>query len=109
MKKLLIVLAIVLMASTSYAAPFLVCDPVAAGTWDQIEIVMDGAAPIMVTPAVMSPTDPRIRLHYDLNTVSVGTHNVVLRGKKGVWYSSTVPFSFARPAVAAPTGIGLVE
>jgi len=109
MKKLLIVLAMVLMASTSYAAPFLVCDPVAAGTWDQIEIVMDGAAPIRVTPVVMSPTDPRIRLHYDLNAVSVGNHSVVLRGIKGVWPSPPTPFSFARPAVASPTGIGLAE
>lgn len=110
MRKMLVVLVMVFMfAGSVQAAPFLVCDPVAAGTWDKIEIVIDSGAPALVDPVAMGGTDTRIRLYYDLNTISVGTHNVILRGKKGVWYSTSTPFSFVRPAVAAPSSIGLTE
>lgn len=100
---------VILFATSVEAAPFLVCDPVAAGTWDKIEITVDTGTPTLVDPVVMSGTDTRIRLYYDLATITVGAHNVTLRGKKGVWYSTSTPFAFTRPAVAAPSNILLNE
>ena len=109
MRTLLILICLLVSSSLSQAAPFLISDPVAAGSWDKIEIVMDGAAPILVAPVVVSPTDARIRLFFDLDSVSVGNHNVTLRGKKGVWYGATTPFAFTRPVVLPILNPGLSE
>ena len=110
MKKILIVSAMVILFSTSVQAdPFLGCAPVAAGTWDKIEMVMDGGAPVLLDPVPVSATDTRIRLYYDLVALPTGNHNVVLRPKKGVWYGAATPFAFAKPVVDPIINIGLTE
>ena len=107
MKRLLIVLVMVLVPSFCFAGPFLTCTALPAGSIDSIGVTMDSAAEVFVVPKV-NP-DGTLTLWYDLATVSVGNHNVVLRPKKGVWYGTTTPFAYPKPAVTPITGVGLSE
>ncbi len=108
MKKLLLVLAMVFMPSLSFAAPWLTCTAVPAGSWDSIGVQVDSAAEVFVTPATNA--DGTQKLWYDLGSVSVGNHRVTLRGKKGVWYSATpFVFDFTRPSVPSVSGVTLSE
>lgn len=90
-------------SSSLWAAPYLTCDPVPAGSWDKIEMIWDGGIPVLVDPKV-NP-DTTLFLYYDLTAITVGNHKVDLRSKKGEFYSSSVSFSFTRPAVSAPAAI----
>ena len=108
MKKLLAVLAMVLIPSLVYAGPWLTCTSVPAGSWDSIGVQMDSGAEVFVTPK--TNTDGTQTLWYDLASISVGNHRVTLRGKKGVWYSATpFVFDFTRPSVPSVSGVVLSE
>lgn len=110
MRKILIILVMVLFPMAGWAAPFLSCTAVPAGSIDKIELTIDGATPILVDPK--TNTDGTLTLWYDLNGVSVANHNFRIRAKKGVWYggySTPDPFVFTRPAVPALSNVGLSE
>jgi hypothetical protein len=107
MKKALIVLAMTLIPSLCFAGPFLTCTSIPAGSVDSIGVTMDASAEVFVSPKV-NP-DGTLTLWYDLATVTVGNHNVVLRPKKGVWYGATTPSAFPRPAVIPILGVALSE
>ena len=102
MKKLiLIVLAIACMgillyAPTSFAAPFLVCDPQTGVTSYQLT----GPAWVPIIP-VPAQADGSIKL--DVATASVGANSLTVKACKtdpiwGVMCSDAVPFVFTRPA-----------
>lgn len=106
MKKLLIVLAMVLMASSAWANPFIVCDPQAGVTSYKVT----GAA--WATGTVPAQADGSIRM--DIQGAPVGTSNLNFSAcaDDPIWgeqCSVTAPFSFTRPGIpAAPTGAKLV-
>ena len=108
MKTMLIVLAMVMIPSICFSAPFLTCTSVPSGSWDTIGVKMDTAAEVFVAPKIN--TDGTQTLWYDLANVSVGNHSVTLRGKKGVWYSAVpLVFTFTRPNVPSISGASLSE
>ena len=106
MKKLLIVLAMVLMATQAWANPFIVCDPQATVTHYKVT----GAAWVPAT--VPAQTDGSIKM--DISTAPVGTSNLNFSACRddAIWgeqCSVTAPFSFTRPGTpVAPTGAKLV-
>ncbi len=69
-------------------------------------VIMDG------TPEVLSPAQTvtgGVRLHYDLNGISTGTHNVSIKAVivDAIWgrlESTAIPFSFTKPASPAQSG-----
>ena len=89
------------------SSPYLVSDPdISANKPTHYSVVMDGAAEILSPAQVVTGG---VRLHYDLNGISVGTHNVSLKAvlidaKWGRLESTVVPFSFQRPVSPAQPG-----
>ena len=75
-------MTMVMFSVPCYAAPFLTCNNVPAGSWDGIGIAMDGAVEVVVVPK--TNTDGTITLWYDLASLPNGNHNVILRARKGV-------------------------
>ena len=110
MKKLLIVLAMVFMLYGVALAdsPFMISVAVPGGSWDKIEMVLDGGAAVLLDP--FTKADGTQILQYDCVNLSVGNHTATLRGKKGVWFSP-IPFvfGFARPSVPNVSGVSLSE
>jgi len=103
MKKLIIIL-IVLFATSVNAAPFLVCDPNSTAIGGGYEVT-EG-----VTTVVEIDAQADGSLRFDLQNVETGTHNWSVKAyvDDEVWgklYSTPVPFSFTRPsAVLDPIG-----
>lgn len=96
-----------------YAAPFMVCDPVAAGPNQptDYDVVMDGGA------AVISPAQTvtgGVRVHYDVSGVSTGAHTANVKAcitdaSWGRLCSTAAVFTFTRPsAPAVPSNLGLI-
>ena len=105
--KRLIILAIILMAATAQASPWLVCDPqpgITGYAWS-----MDGG-PWTETPyELYDDTCAKVR---DLADVSTGPHNIQVKAFTidEIWgrqESETAPFDFARPAVGKSLNMGL--
>ena len=96
MKKLLIILAIVLMASVAWADPFLVCDdPNPSEQVTSYEIFKDGVS-IGTTPAP---------LHFDLDGITPGIYNFTAIAINA-WGSSSPSNPYVSPATAAtPNGL----
>ena len=104
MKRLILWLSVVLIAvlvgvSISYAAPFLVCDSQAEVTLYKL------TGPAWVPVSVVAQPDGSIRM--DVATATVGSNSLTVAACKSdpVWgelCSPFVPFSFPRPSAAAP-------
>jgi hypothetical protein len=107
LKKLLIILAILFMASTVWSAPFLVCD--CQDNVDYYVIVIDGGTPINSEAVSTDCTGDQKRLSLDMAPLGLsdGQHSLV--GRAGnVWGESTdVPFDFNKTIPSTQSGIGL--
>ena len=103
---ILLAIGIVLIASTTWAAPFLVCDPQPGVVTYKL------TGPPWVPLTIPAQGDGSLRL--DVATASVGTNSLTVAAciSDAVWgetCSSTVPFVFTRPAVATtPLNIRLI-
>lgn len=100
MKKILIVV-ILLFASSANAAPFMVCDPQAGVETYKL------TGPAWVPASVPAAADGSIKM--DVAQSIVGTTSLTVKACKGVWCSDPVPFDFTRPAVAASVNIRLSD
>ena len=100
MKKLLMVLAVLLFATSAYAAPFLVCDPQSGvvgyeitGLGDKITFIaqQDGS------------------LRYDLASIQSGTYNLTVAACN-MWGCSaaTAADPFTKAVPSAPAGLRIV-
>lgn len=98
MKKLLIVIAVLLFATSASAAPFLVCDPQAG----VVSYEITGLA----TP-VNFVAQPDGSLKYDLSGVASGTYNLTVAACNVWGCSSTVPFVFTKVIPTAPASLRL--
>jgi hypothetical protein len=97
MKKLLII-ALVLLATPVFAAPFLVSDPNPADEQvTNFKLSFDGGAYVDSAPVGGA-------IRYDLAGISVGTHSVVAKACN-VWDCSvdSAPFPFVKRIPGAPT------
>ena len=96
MKRLLVIAAIVLMASTAWAAPFIVCDPQAGVV--SYEITGLGEPVSFVA-------QPDGSLKYDLAAVQSGTYTLTVSACNVWGCSSTAPFGFSKQLPSAPAGL----
>lgn len=115
MKKLLGIL--LLCASSAFAAPFLVCDPVPGGSAQTpTSYIVSGIGNDFTVPA--SQVSGGVALHVDLATVSPGTYTVkVTAVNAGGPGAASAPFTFTLasatptptpvPTPAAPTGLSI--
>ena len=104
MKRLILWLAVILIAvlvgvSISYASPFLVCDPQTGVTDYKL------TGPAWVPVSVPAQPDGSIRM--DVSGATVGSNSLTVAACKqdatwGELCSSFVPFVFTRPSAAAP-------
>ena len=105
MKKLIFVLIGMLVASVSYAAPFLVCDPQSGVTHYKL------TGPAWVPASTPAQTDGSIKLDVAESNVGVNSLTAAACINSNVWgeqCSVSVPFDFTRPtAPTSPSGIGL--
>lgn len=99
MKKLILAMAILLVAASAYAAPFLVSDPQA--NTETYEIT--GAIAAVVA------AQPDGSLRYDLSAIPAGSYSIQVAACVGVWCSPTSPFGFTKPSLNAPVNIRLVK
>ena len=98
MKKLLIVIAVLLFATSASAAPFLVCDPQAGVVGYEITGL---AAPVSFV------AQPDGSLKYDLSGIASGTYNLTVAACNVWGCSSTAPFAFTKVIPTAPVGLKL--
>ena len=107
MKKLIIILAIVLMASAAWASPFLVCD--CQDNVEQYVLIFDGGTPIMVDSVDTNCTGAQKRLSFDVAPLALADGQHTVEGAaKNIWGVSTyVPLDFNKAVPASGTGIGL--
>jgi hypothetical protein len=96
MKKLILIAAILLLSTTAYAAPFIVCDPQAGVVG--YEITGLGEPVTFVAQADGS-------LKYDLASVNNGTYTLTVAACNMWGCSSTAPFVFNKAIPAAPAGL----
>ena len=110
MKKLITILAlaIMLMATTAWASPFLVCD--CQTDFDgNYELVFDGGVPI-ITPANQYDCPVgEVRVNLDMAPLALADGTHTMTGKAvNLWGESTAaPFGFNKVVPANLTGIGL--
>jgi hypothetical protein len=86
--------------------PYIISDvyPATAVQPTKFVIVMDGGAAVESDPQVVTGG---VRLHYDVSSVSVGTHSVTVAAKNAWGSSPIVPFTFTKSVPVAPTNIRL--
>ena len=108
MKRLLLILLFVLLPITAYASPFLICDwyPSTVTQPSYFNVIMDGGSPVQSTPESGASG---VRLHYDLASLSSGTHNATVAACNEWGCSSTVPFGFTKAAPGVPANIRLLS
>lgn len=95
MKKLILTICVLAMASMAWASPFLVCDvdPVVTNY-----LIRVNGATALETPAP---------LHWDVGLLADGTYNLEIAAKN-IWGQSIfVPFVFTKEQPGTPSGIGL--
>lgn len=94
------------MASIVTATPFLVSDsyPTTVVQPSYFELVFDGGSPVQSTPETVPGG---VRLHYDLASMTVGTHASTVKACNQWGCSGTVPFSFSKGVPTIPAGIKL--
>jgi len=98
---ILIIISILLMSSVAMAAPFLVCDPQTGVTLYRL------TGPAWVPVSVVAQPDGSIRMDVASSTVGSNSLPVAACKADAVWgelCSTTVPFSFTRPAAAVVPG-----
>jgi hypothetical protein len=109
MKKLAILLAIVFMATSAWAAPFIACDPQAGVT--NYQIAPDTTKGTLTLPAGIPAVTSAIvdgSLKLDLATVPAGTYNLLFKACKvdSIWGTvcsvTQSPFTFTRPIAPIP-------
>lgn len=105
MKKLLLIVAFLLIPALGLASPFLVCDPQAGITTYKLT----GSAWVPVS--VPAQTDGSIKMDLAASTVGNNALTVAACIVDPVWgeaCSVYVPFAYTRPGVpTGPSGIGL--
>ena len=69
-----------------------VSDPIPANSCEKIEIKLDNLRPFLIDPMRMQ--DGRQRLFYDVSSFPSGKHKMIIRGKRGNWYSGKTEFNF---------------
>lgn len=99
MKKLLLVMAFMLLASTSFAAPFLVTDPQSGVVGYEITGLGEPVSYI---------AQPDGSLKYDLASVNNGTYTLTVAACNMWGCSSTAPFGFSKQVPSAPAGLRIV-
>ena len=109
-KRITIILAIVfmLMASTAWASPFLVCD-CQTDFNGNYELVFDGGTPIIQTAEQHDCPAGQVRVNLDMAPLGLVDGQHQLEGKAvGLWGESiAAPFGFNKVVPANLTGIGL--
>jgi hypothetical protein len=109
MKKVMILLAIVLMATSALAAPFIACDPQTGVT--NYQIAPDTTKGTLTLPTGIPATTSAIAdgsLKLDIATVPAGTYNLLFRACKvdSIWgtlcSTAQSPFTFTRPIPPLP-------
>jgi len=108
MKKLLIILTILFMASTAWSAPFLVCD-CQEDFQGNYELIFDGGSPVISPAQQYDCPDGQVRLSFDVAPLGLADGQHHLEGKAvNVWgESASVPFDFNKAVPSTQTGIGL--
>ena len=88
-------------------AVYVVCDPILITGIQPTKYVltMDGGAVLEVDPQKLA--DNSVRLHYDVSSVSNGSHRLTVAAKNIWGSSSTVPFDFTKSIPATPSGLSL--
>jgi len=108
MKKLLIILAIVFMASTAWTAPFLVCN--CQDDFDgNYELVFDGTISVTSPAQQYDCVDGQVRLSLDMAPLALADGQHSMTGKAvNVWGETVeVPFGFNKVVPTNLTGTGL--
>jgi len=98
MKSLKLALAFVALfffSTTVYAEPFLAFHPEGTTTVDAYQLKINGGDAIDIDPSVNF-------MVFDLGSIPNGEHTVLVRGKKGLWWSQwkSLTFSAERPVIA---------
>ena len=118
MRILILLGSLLLFAVPAWASPFVVSAPYTAPAVipDYFKVVLDGAPPVN-SPAYQVPATSNYILHFDVGSVTVGSHTLSVQACKAatLWgpeaCSAAANFPFARPATvvapAGPSGIGL--
>lgn len=99
-----------MLASPVWASPFVVCSPYVTTVIqpDEFELIIDTGTAFRVIPETL--TDGSKRLHYDVGSVTVGTHTINVKACSTLWgCSEAVPFQFTKSVPAKATAIGLVK
>ena len=108
MKKLIVFLTIMLMASSAWASPFLVCDCQTDFDGDYV-LIFDGGTPI-IHPAVQNDCPVgEVMVKFDMAPLAFTDGQHTLEGKAvNMWGESiAVPFDFNKVVPINLTGIGL--
>jgi len=110
MKKRITILAmaIVLMASTAWASPFLVCD--CQTDFDgNYELVFDGGTPIIAPANQYDCPAGEVRVNLDMAPLALADGQHSMSGKAvNMWGESVeVPFDFNKAVPVGLSGIGL--
>jgi hypothetical protein len=100
MKKLILILAVLFLATPAFGAPFLVTDPQEGVVGYEIT----GLNPETVTFVAQ----PDGSLKYDLSSVNNGTYTLTVAACNVWGCSSTAPFSFSKQVPSAPAGLRIV-
>jgi len=95
MKKIILTICFLVMASFVWASPFLVCTP--------DPIVDNYLIKVNSADAIELPAP----LHWDLGPLSDGTYNLEVAAKNEWGQSIYVPFDFNKAFPEGPLGIGL--
>jgi len=99
----LITFVILLIASTSWANPFLVCDPTPEAV-THYGVTVDGVDEVVPS---FDCGDGTVRLMYDCEGFSPGAHHIEVRAINLWGESDTVPFDCVKVLPSIPSGIGL--
>jgi hypothetical protein len=85
--------------------PYIISDPVPGDSLDYFDVNLDGAIE-QVQPEVLA--DGTKRLHFDVGSVSEGSHEIIYRGVNvwgpGEWSD---PYPFVKSLPGKPSGTGL--
>jgi hypothetical protein len=108
-KRLIILISLILLPTTLYAGPFLICDP--QSDISKYEIEIDG---VIYSSIPEDLGNGNFRLHYDFGQFPVGIYNVRLRAGrvkslKWGWSDWTPLFSIERELLPLPMNIALEE
>jgi len=109
MKKLILcVTCVLLLASTVWSAPFLVCDCQDDFQGNYV-LIFDGGAPIIADALQYDCPAGQVRVNLDMAPLGLADGQHSMEGyAKNVWGESIhVPFDFSKVAPQSLTGIGL--